>query len=120
VRRILVKLRFSTLPNIRNHQSGKTQTGGIQFDQAPRSRGHDAKSGFICFSAQDENPQSIPADIAWDGVSDRQSTRRRGSSDQIKQWKHMGVGALGVVLGGAAIGVMLASSLEPIAELFNR
>lgn len=42
-------------------------------------------------------------------------------TDQVKQWKLMGLGALGVVgIAGTALGVTLASSVEWIAKLFHR
>lgn len=41
-------------------------------------------------------------------------------TDEVRRWKLMGLGALGVVgLGGTALGVALASSLEWIARLFR-
>jgi putative Ca2+/H+ antiporter (TMEM165/GDT1 family) len=39
-------------------------------------------------------------------------------ADQVKQWKLMGLGALGVV--GTALGVTLASSVEWVAKLFHK
>lgn len=42
-------------------------------------------------------------------------------TDEVKKWKLMGIGALGVVgLAGAALGVTLASSVEWVAKLFHR
>ena len=42
-------------------------------------------------------------------------------TDDVKKWKLMGIGALGVVgLGGAALGVTLASSFEWLARFFHR
>lgn len=42
-------------------------------------------------------------------------------TDQVKQWKLMGLGALGVVgLGGTAFGVAIASYFEWIAKLFQK
>lgn len=38
-------------------------------------------------------------------------------TDEVKRWKLMGIGALGVVgLGGAALGVSIANSLEWISK----
>jgi hypothetical protein len=42
-------------------------------------------------------------------------------TDDVKKWKRMGIGALGVVgIGGAALGVTLASSFEWLARLFHK
>jgi len=42
-------------------------------------------------------------------------------TDQVKQWKLMGLGALGVVgIGGTTLGVTLASSVEWVAKLFHK
>ncbi len=42
-------------------------------------------------------------------------------TDEVKKWKLMGIGALGVVgLAGTALGVSLASSFEWVARLFHR
>lgn len=42
-------------------------------------------------------------------------------TDEVKKWKLMGIGALGVVgLAGAALGVTLANSVEWIARFFHR
>ncbi len=42
-------------------------------------------------------------------------------TDEVKKWKLMGIGALGVVgFGGAALGVTLASSFEWLARFFHR
>jgi len=41
-------------------------------------------------------------------------------TDDVKRWKLMGMGALAVVgLGGTALGVMVANSLEAIAKFFR-
>jgi len=41
-------------------------------------------------------------------------------TDDVKRWKLMGMGALAVVgLGGTALGVMMANSLEAIAKFFR-
>lgn len=41
-------------------------------------------------------------------------------TDDVKRWKLMGMGALAVVgLGGTALGVMMANSLEAIARFFR-
>ncbi|ATU91454.1 DUF1515 family protein [Phyllobacterium zundukense] len=42
-------------------------------------------------------------------------------TDDVKKWKAMGIGALGVVgIGGTALGVSLASYFEWLAKLFHR
>lgn len=42
-------------------------------------------------------------------------------TDEVKKWKLMGIGALGVVgLAGAALGVTLANSVEWVARFFHR
>lgn len=42
-------------------------------------------------------------------------------TDQVKQWKLMGMGALAVVgIGGTALGVSIANSFEWFAKLFHR
>jgi glucose-6-phosphate isomerase len=42
-------------------------------------------------------------------------------TDQVKQWKLMGMGALAVVgIGGTALGVSIANSFEWVAKLFHR
>ncbi|SDP07987.1 DUF1515 family protein [Phyllobacterium sp. OV277] len=42
-------------------------------------------------------------------------------TDDVKKWKLMGIGALGVVgIGGTALGVSLANSFEWLAKLFHR
>jgi hypothetical protein len=42
-------------------------------------------------------------------------------TDDVKKWKLMGIGALGVVgIGGAALGVTLASSFEWLPRLFHK
>ena len=42
-------------------------------------------------------------------------------TDQVKQWKLMGMGALAVVrIGGTALGVRIANSFEWFAKLFHR
>lgn len=41
-------------------------------------------------------------------------------TDDVKRWKLMGIGALAVVgIGGTALGVMVANSLEAIAKFFR-
>jgi glucose-6-phosphate isomerase len=60
----------------------------------------------------------IKTDIATirDDVTDAKAV-----TDDVKKWKLMGIGALGVVgIGGTALGVSLASSFEWIARLFQR
>jgi hypothetical protein len=50
-----------------------------------------------------------------------QVTNSKKVTDEVKKWKLMGIGALGVVgLGGAALGVTLANSIEWVAKLFHR
>jgi glucose-6-phosphate isomerase len=42
-------------------------------------------------------------------------------TDDVKKWKLMGIGALGVVgIGGTALGVSLANSFEWLARLFHK
>lgn len=42
-------------------------------------------------------------------------------TDDVKKWKLMGIGALGVVgIGGTALGVSLANSFEWLAKFFHR
>jgi hypothetical protein len=41
-------------------------------------------------------------------------------TDQVKQWKPMGMGALVVGIGGTALGVSIANSFEWFAKLFHR
>jgi hypothetical protein len=42
-------------------------------------------------------------------------------TDQVKQWKSMGMSALAVVgIGGTALGVSIANSFEWFAKLFHR
>ncbi len=42
-------------------------------------------------------------------------------TDEVKKWKLMGIGALGVVgIGGTALGASLANSFEWLAKLFHR
>jgi chromosome segregation ATPase len=42
-------------------------------------------------------------------------------TDEVKRWKLMGIGALGVVgFGGAALGVSLANSFEWLTRFFHR
>lgn len=42
-------------------------------------------------------------------------------TDQVKQWKLMGMGALAVVgIGGTALGVSIANSFEWVSRLFHR
>jgi hypothetical protein len=58
----------------------------------------------------------IKTDIATikDDVSDAKAV-----TGDVKRWRLMGIGALGVVgVGGTAFGVSLASSFEWIAKLF--
>ncbi|AMS41141.1 DUF1515 family protein [Aminobacter aminovorans] len=41
-------------------------------------------------------------------------------TDEVKRWKLMGIGALGVVgIGGTALGVSIANSLEWLAHFFR-
>ncbi len=50
-----------------------------------------------------------------------QVTDSKKVTDEVKKWKLMGIGALGVVgLAGAALGVTLANSVEWVARLFHR
>jgi hypothetical protein len=47
-------------------------------------------------------------------------TDSKSVTDDVKRWKLMGMGALAVVgLGGTALGVMVANSLEAIARFFR-
>lgn len=42
-------------------------------------------------------------------------------TDQVKQWKLMGMGALAVVgIGGTALGVSIANSFEWVSRLFHK
>lgn len=42
-------------------------------------------------------------------------------TDDVKRWKLMGMGALAVVgIGGTALGVSIANSLEWVGKLFHR
>ncbi|PRD42147.1 hypothetical protein C5748_18540 [Phyllobacterium phragmitis] len=49
------------------------------------------------------------------------ATDSKKVTDEVKRWKSMGIGALGVVgIGGTALGVTLASSFEWLARLWHR
>ncbi|SFJ55370.1 Protein of unknown function [Phyllobacterium sp. CL33Tsu] len=42
-------------------------------------------------------------------------------TDEVRKWKLMGLGALGVVgIGGTALGVSIANSFEWVSRLFHR
>lgn len=42
-------------------------------------------------------------------------------TDEVRKWKLMGIGALGVVgIGGTALGVTLANSVEWVARIFHK
>lgn len=42
-------------------------------------------------------------------------------TDEVRKWKLMGIGALGVVgIGGTALGVSLANSFEWLSRLFEK
>lgn len=42
-------------------------------------------------------------------------------TEDVKRWRLMGLGALGVVgLGGTALGASIVAALEPIARLFGK
>jgi glucose-6-phosphate isomerase len=42
-------------------------------------------------------------------------------TDEVRKWKLMGIGALGVVgIGGTALGVSLANSVEWVSRLFQK
>ncbi|PSH56715.1 DUF1515 domain-containing protein [Phyllobacterium endophyticum] len=49
------------------------------------------------------------------------SCRQQGVTDEVRKWKLMGIGALGVVgIGGTALGVSLPISFEWVSRFFQK